>query len=353
VEQVNPPGSVSFNAIWGEVDGTIKFFAGGQGGAVYSYDSVSWTKQDKVNEELTGAANIVGVFGGTDDAPFDSVWVVADNGEVAYNDPTGKWVFPTIQTSINAFYTIDNGDGQWAVGSNCSAYRQTGGQWLPVDVNGCTGNFNAIWGDGTSENIIAVGDSGTYVSWDGTEWVDSDAATKPSNGTIYDIWGLDNSNLFAITDSGTYVWNGTSWQNTGGGNGVAGWGNSMTNYYVCGNGQVERFDGSEWTTTSVPANLIDIHGTGGSVWTVGNGGAAFELVGGVWQDRDLGTTAKLNSVFTTGSNVLVVGNGGFTASGTPGNWDTQTVFPAANLKSVTAAPNNKYLLGGNGVIFRR
>ncbi len=358
VEQINPTGVVNLRAIWGEVDGpNFRFFAGGTGGAAYSYDSVSWAKQNQVDEELTNAADIVGVVGGTGDAPFDSVWVVADNGEVAYNDPTGKWVFPSIQHTVTGFYTANTGDGQWAVGSNCSAYKQNNGQWLPVDVEGCTGDLNAVWGDGTDELIIAVGGQGaaqTYLTWDGVEWVDMAPDLKPNAGEIHDIWGIDNFNLLTVHDTGTFVWNGTNWQHTGGGGGTAGWGDSMTNFYVCNFSGVSHFDGSEWTYTDLGAGgLTDIHGSGDSVWTVGDAGQVYELVGGVWQSREIGTTLPIRGVFVNGNTVHVAGDNGFTASGNGDTWDTQVLFPPSSLATVSGAAGGKILTGGTGVIFRR
>ncbi|MFT5430569.1 MAG: hypothetical protein ACI9OJ_001244 [Myxococcota bacterium] len=350
----------NFNAIWVELSGNLSLYALSDNGQVFTFDGLQWNKQDIVSQKL-GDVDFHGVMGGTG-APNGGVWLVAESGQVAYRDPSEKWVFPTVTEGVNALYGVTGQpNNTFAMGNNCLALRHDGSEWGKATVEGdCAGHFNAIWGDGSAGTLMAVGDGGLFKVWAADVWSDGDGPAGA--GDNHDIWGLDASSLFVVRASATHIYDGVSWQNTGGGGGRAGFGTSMSDFHVVTgtDGSVHSFDGSEWTIRVVSnQNLTDIWGNASEIWAVGDNGAAYQNVGGEWLDRSInadvsGSLTDLKAVWTgTLTPVYVGAENGHTYIFNGSGWTHERTTPNGTHSSVYGVDPANVLLGGQGTIFRR
>ena len=346
----------------------IVIYAVGDNGAVLKFDSVSWGKQNDPANNLGSGAHFRGVQGGPG-SPSQGVWLVANDGRVAYQNLDENWIFPALTQQVRAFYAVA-GDlsSQWAVGSDCLAMRVVDGEWLKVSIDGaqCAGgsggdDFLAMWGDGTNANIFAVGENGLFKKWDGTAWIDE---LGPNGNTNRDILGFNDGSMFVVQNGGAFLFDGLAWQHTGDGDGVSGWGTSTTDFHTVSgqDGSVRSFDGSEWSSTTLTSeNLRDIWGvTSGDMWTVGDGGKAFHYNGTEWTDESVPENVfgesggDLNAVWTTTPvPVYVAGQNGHTYIRDGGVWTNERTFPNKNHFIVYGSNAANVLLGGDGTIYRR
>ena len=364
----NPSTTATLRGIWGSnPEGVTKIFAVGDDTNVYQSDSIVWAKMDKPVQGLGGGAKIVGVWG--DDAPHDGTWIVAEDGRAAYLSPEDKWVFPAVTRNVRALFSLAGGvENQWAMGSDCLALRFVDDQWLNVAISGgkCDGgsgsqDFNAIWGTDPS-TIFAVGAGGMFKVWDGSAWIENPENLGPAGGQANnDIWGTSAMSYYVVRDDATWIWNGTVWQSTGGGGGVAGFGTSMQDFWVVDgtSGNVKHFDGSEWTQEQVSTKpLKDIWGQGGSLWAVGNGAGVFQHTGGSWVDRSVGGDAlgndQLTSVWISAAGTAYVSaRQGYSYLYKGGTWSYELTNPATDHLIVRGLTDTEILLGGVKTIYRR
>jgi len=369
---------VNFNGIWGEQDQialTTTVFAVGDGGRAYTSDGSAdgWIKSTKVENNL-GSSSIRGVSGGA--APSDGTWIVTHEGKYAYRDANTKWIFPSIDRAVTAFWGMDGSqENFWGVGNDCLAIRYNGMEWLEVNIDGGTcadgsgsNDFQAMWGNNSGTLIFAVGD-GLFKTWDGSAWVDGTA--PPGSATNADIWGLAKTNedgeefavLYVVRSDNTWFWNGTTWQDTAGGAGSAGWGTATSNFYVVdgSSGNAKHFDGSEWHSTTVSASaLTAIHGTSANdIWAVGVNGAVHHY-NGSWSDLSvgedltggLGKGSTLSSVWMDGlSPVYAAAGNGYVYRYNNGTWYQEQTFPAKDHNVVYGTSASSVWLGGDTTIY--
>ncbi len=366
---------VNIHAVWGDTEsepGSVTVYAAGDNTSVFKRDAVGWGKQNPVTDGFPTTAHFRALIGGS--APAGGIWVVAQDGRVAYRDTSGKWVFPALTRQVRAFFGVSgDASNQFAMGSDCLALRQVGGEWLEasIDDGACadgTGehDFLAMWGTGSGDTIFAVGEGGLFKTWDGTAWLDllPEQAFTPNSNAHRDIWGLDAANLFLVQDSATFIWNGIQWQTTAGGGGVSGAGSSMTDFHTVdgSSGAVKSFDGSEWSSvTLTDESLRDIWGTSATdMWVVGTNGAVYHFDGGDWNNESIpddvlaGSGTQLNAVWTTNPvPVYVAADNGHSYLRSGGTWTNERTFPTKHHNIVYGADGGNVLLGGAGTIYRR
>ncbi len=369
-ETLSDNASVSFRAVVGltGVNGTV--FAAGDGGKLYKFDGLSWSKQDKIEQVLGATGNLRGLSGGPT-APSGGLWFATDDGRVGYSDPDGKWVFPTVSRNVWAFFGRTGVPAdQWAVGTSCLALRRAGNQWLeaPIADGQCQGgtgsaSFTTLWGDAAG-TLIAAGESGLFKTWDTDQgaWVDGKG---PNGATTNDLWGTGPNDLLAVQSSGTYLFNGAQWQHLGGGAGVRGFGTTTKAFWVVDGttGGVKSFDGSEWSYKQVAAAALrDISGTGpNDVWVVGEGGTVAQYNGTDWIDRSIpkdvlqkSAGATLTSAWTqVGAPVYASAGDGVVYRFDKGIWAAERLAPAANFHVVYGIDSANVLLGGVRAIYRK
>lgn len=182
--------------------------------------------------------------------------------------------------------------------------------WIKMN-SGTTADLSSIFR--TSENVIAVGDNGTIIRFDGSSWhgMNSGAAAALS-----DVWGrLDG--FVAVGDGGTILrYDGSQW--TAMDSGVSAnlrsvWGFSMENIFAVGSGgTILRFDGSRWVqmTSNTTANLTGVWGPSTNVvYAVGEGGSVVRRQGPGWKWTavDVDSTANFTDVWGASSDRVFFG----------------------------------------------
>lgn len=226
------------------------------------------------------------------------------------------------------------------------------GWWLPQS-SGTTENLRAIWA-ANATNLWAVGDNGTILKGDGTNWT---AQTSGTTEHLRAVWGSSATSVWAVGDNGTILFfNGTAWaaQTSGTTNALRGvWGSSGTNVFAVGDGGtiLRSTNGTAWTaqTSGVTTRLRAVHGSGASnVWAVGDGGVIRFWNGTTWGSQTSGVTTQLNAVFAMNStNIWAVGTGGVVRKGTGTAWGSQTSSTTSDLNAVWAFSTTNLLMSGS------
>jgi hypothetical protein len=177
---------------------------------------------------------------------------------------------------------------------------------------------------GTSDSDVwAVGDGGTAMHYNGTQW---SLAPTGTSSFLRGVWGNASNRLWAVGDMGTVLrWNGSNFTKETSGTLVnlnTVWGSSETNLYAGGmNGVIIRSGGGgSWNTESsgTTVEIKRISGTDAkNVWAVAGSTTILSSAGSGWSSQ---TQSSLSSV----SDVLVLGVNDVWAGGGPcklGRWD--------------------------------
>lgn len=260
-----------------------------------------------------------------------NITAVGDAGVVARTTNGKDWSIVTLgmattQNLLDVWF-LDDKVG-WIVGMGSTAYLWDGGNWTAKAMN-LTNDVQAVFGSAANK-VVAAGSADAVFRFDGTNWTKS-ANIAPKPGTQYGLWGIgntffsvgasnDNLNINdttagrAMSDQGggtvfRSVWgsaannilavgfdgntaiasksNGTAWTKLNNvpnvGKLYAVWAASATDIWVGGeNAQVLRFDGTNWSRTTVsgiPNNEIikDIWGfDAANVWFVTDTGGIYK-----------------------------------------------------------------------------
>lgn len=224
--------------------------------------------------------------------------------------------------------------------------------WWIQQSSGSTENLRAIWA-ADATNLWAVGDNGTILKGDGTNWT---AQTSGTTQHLRAVWGGSATNLWAVGDNGIILkGDGTNWteQTSGSTNPLRGiWGSSGTNIFTVGDsGTILRStNGTLWAamTSGITTHLRAVHGSGTSnVWAVGDGGVVRFWNGTTWGSQTSGVTTQLNAVFAANAtNIWAVGTGGVVRKGSGTTWAGQTSAGSSDLNAVWAASTTSLLASG-------
>jgi hypothetical protein len=130
-------------------------------------------------------------------------------------------------------------------------------------------HLNAVWGTSQS-NVIAVGNYGTAIHYDGQIWSLMKTGTTDN---LYDVWGNSKNNYYAVGSSGTILhYDGFGWQRMPSSISVdllAIDGLSSDSIYAGGVGQdIFHFDGFQWEKAVMNHDLGYLSGnTLSDMWT--------------------------------------------------------------------------------------
>jgi len=260
-------------------------------------------------------------------ASADHVWVVASNGAILewYGS---KWTMRDIGLT-----TLDAGptgwlrrvwgagpNDVWAVGSGV-VLHWNGSAWTTVQ-NDPSMTLASVWGTDAS-HVWMVGrreNDALILFWDGStlsqqsitypEFNDAgsnDSGLYPSDvdyRDLRDVWGTRATDVWAITGTTMFHWDGTSWTLTShvgcpANTSRAIWGTDASHIWIVGGfrapGYVLSWDGATWTQTPVNGDqLIGVWGRSDSeVWAVGGYGrdTVAKWDGTAWTTQRLGGAA--------------------------------------------------------------
>lgn len=190
----------------------------------------------------------------------------------------------------------------WAVGENGIIVRWNGTAWsgftfdgtavVPQPLDAFTPparriTLRGVWGT-ASNALVAVGDSGTVLVYNGSTWTTRASGTT---ATLTDVWGTSATDFYATTADGRVLRFGATSvtpvagvQAPGALNGV--WGSSASNVYAVGDGGlVYRYNGVSWSRVRLPtrATLYTVWGSSASeVYVAGAAGALYRYNGTAW-----------------------------------------------------------------------
>jgi hypothetical protein len=241
------------------------------------------------------ASNVIAIGNGT--IPTSSGWQVET---LAYRYNGSAWSQLTVPSSlpdsamehIQAFSATD----AWAVGTAPNA-TDTGSTVAAVNWNGTTWTqvatpfsttvnltVNAISGDSASD-IWVVGETATrgytggtrtsvIMHYNGSAWTQM---TAPDNSGLLDVDAVSPTDAWAIAANGSVLnWNGSAWSvvtTVELSNDAAIAALSPTDVWVAQLGGLAHYNGTAWTTTSLPpgVNVLTAHAvvSPGHVWFVG------------------------------------------------------------------------------------
>ncbi|MFH2011001.1 MAG: DUF4215 domain-containing protein [bacterium] len=172
---------------------------------------------------------------------------------------------------------------------------------------------------GFTPNVLFVATATGYVDWrdEAMFWASTQAATVP-------LWGLHGSgstHVIAVGDQGTAVhFDGSMWteRNVGSVNSLrAVWCGSYTSCWAVGDGGlIAHHDGQQWSV-SQPVTNENLHAvwglSTGGVFAAGENGTLLHYDGQRWTPFNAGTSLAIRSLFSTGgSDLFLAGDGSFT-----------------------------------------
>jgi len=385
--RLNSPDATPYFDVWGTSAGNV--FAVGVDGVIVRFDGVQWTRMTTPDR-----VNLFGIRG----RAFNDVYAVGNNGAAWHFDGTtwramdiangqnlraiavrpngsvrlagwygtvvsvrGVGVAATIAVDLTdppliaAFGT--SGSPMFAVGFGSSVFRRsTAGSWQLERVP-ATYDLYGISGSGPTD-IVAVGDTGAILRFDGTTWRRD---VSPTRGVLRAIWS-GGGQYFVVGERGLVLRSsGTGWTPLSSGTQRflrAVWGTDPANVFAVGDsGTVLRFDGGRWQPMAAPttSRLRAIWGSGPTdVFAVGDSGTALRYDGATWASLPSPTTRDLRAVWGRGpTEVYAAGD-----SGTVVRYDGNTWRPiAAPWRSIMYAfapipgTNALAIVGQGGRIF--
>lgn len=236
----------------------------GELGWAYHWDGTSWT------EEKVDSGTLVGVFG----TSKSDVVAIGTSGWYRFDGVMWNKGFITGADSLRAIWGDDTAlfvvGTAWGATGVALIKRYEAGQLTTVPA-GTFKPLRAVWGSPTDAlspdgpaDVIAVGEGGTALYYDGSQW------TELQTGTLADlsgVWRSADNEAFAVGELGTILHHRGPWRHlerktTKWLRGV--WGSGPSEVVVVGDdGAVLRFDGVAWTVESAgQGTLEDIWGDG-------------------------------------------------------------------------------------------
>ena len=270
---------ISLNSVWGASPAEI-FAVGVQCGqpSILRYDGTAWTQPSQSCFTPPFHQEFASVGGSSPSNAFRIARGTSSPRSVGasiYRFDGATWLAPEYTHSctqppscdpyLNAVWT-SSPSYVIAVGDSGLVVHYDGTAWTPR-TSGTTQHLNAVWGSGsgTAAAIFAVGDGGIILSFDGTSWhTQTSGTTQP----LYGIWGSSPTDVFAVGGGGTILhYDGNAWstQSSGSTQALRGiWGNSRSSVYTVGDAStILRYDGTNWASQSTGVS-IDLRGVWGS-----------------------------------------------------------------------------------------
>jgi hypothetical protein len=286
---------------------------------------------------------------------FDKLYILRDRSEPKIRISAITQTGGTLNTlrDIWLFSTTS----MIAVGDLGTILSYNGKIWA-AQVTGTDEGLNAIWA-ANATNAWAVGNNGTILKWDGAAWT---AQTSDTTENLLAVWGTSASHVVAVGTNGTIlIYNGTSWspQTSNTASTLRGvWGTAANNVYAVGDsGTILRWNGTAWAalTSGTTDSLNAVWGTGSTnIYAVGASGRIVRSTNGTaWTLLTSGVTDTLNAVWGSGTtNIFAAGNGGRLLRSTDGTtWAALTSGTTGDLYGVRgSASTNLAAVGSAGTI---
>ncbi len=220
--------------------------------------------------------------------------------------------------------------------------------------------IRGLWGF-SPDSVFAVGDHGTILSYDGTQWQMMESGTDTH---LKAIWGTDKNTLFAVGDQGTVLhYTGGRWQKAESPvreslSCIRG--QSADNIFAAGEkGTILHFDGSRWKrlesgTKTTFFSLWSIPGS--DVFAVGGGGTILRYSSNAWNPMNSPDNRKLYSVWGRSNSDIYASGSGAVLYFDGRNWEIQednfyllSTFWGLSSSEIFAAG---YSIAGESIVLR-
>jgi len=185
---------------------------------------------------------------------------------------------------------------------------------IPADSNS-NQNLNAVavidaTQSGAGTLGFAVGNSGTILQYNGSNWV---SVSSPTTNNLFGVYVVSGSEAWAVGSSGTIIeWNGSTWSTVSSPtatqlNSIAMLddtlsGHAETGWAVGNSGVAISYNGSSWSSnnTGSASNLYGVAlfftNPDQDIWAVGAGGTIMHYNGTSWASVTSNVTQQLNGI---------------------------------------------------------
>jgi hypothetical protein len=278
------------------------FWAVGSGGKILRNNGASWSG------ELSGTTSALYAVWSS---ALNNAWIAGQSGTACHYGGSSWTCSREFSAASNAIALTGTGkDNIWMLGSMAEAWQWNGTAWAarPRGASAST-IFSAIALSPT--NIWAVGQSTTALHYDGTSWAASTLGSSTSY--LYGIWGSGPSNLYAVGtsgeiqryDGGSFTPLSSGWSSDV----TAMWGVSDRDLWVFTADRTARhFDGSRWTSSTLPGVGYSATGSSGKdLWVGSDGGRIFRYDGSSWSTAVTKETGTIHAIYIAASDRVVVG----------------------------------------------
>ena len=218
----------------------------------------------------------------------DAAWTEMPDAETIPEDLSGVW----ISEAGNAF----------AVGEKGTILYYDGTNWSKVRVEGMSRSLTDVWGISESD-VFAVGNDSTILHYDGSVW---SRVMRGTSHLLTSVWGASRSDVFVVSLNGAILhYDGAGWEEMREGSPhifLDIWGSSSDNLFAVGN-VILHYDGLEWTEMESNASedlLMSVWGSSGyDIFAAGKGGTILHYDGTAWQRMESGTSDTFKAVWGT------------------------------------------------------
>lgn len=278
-----------------------------------------------------------------------SIWVM--------NVHAANWELQTQLPSSNSLKGVwgSSSNNVFAVGDSGTVLHYDGNQWLTLDSGTSVTLYN-VWGN-TADDVFAVGSNGTILHYDGTQWI---AMNSNTSSTLIDIWGHSSSQVFAVGESGTILsYDGNQWttMNSNTSTSLWGiWGHSNTDVFAGGqNGTILHYDGNQWTSmnSNTVAWFNSIWGnTNDNLFAVGDDNAIVHYEGSQWNTMNSNAYFMIYGIWGSSThNVVAVGSEGTIIQYDGNQWTTMNSGISTWLWDIWGSANGDlFVVGADGTI---
>ena len=278
-------------------------------------------------------------------------------------DPDAYWVsMDTGTTRLLHGVWGSSSDNVFAVGDGGTIIHFDGSDWSTQTSN-TTNNLKGVWGISGTE-VYAVGASGKILKTVnvGTTW---SSMSNTSSG-LNAIWGSSSTDIFAVGDSGTIRhYDGATWSSMSSNTTVkllGVWGNSSTDVYAVGNSHMDgywkrtvlHYNGTNWQMeeTANGVTLMSSWGEADDMWAAGSFGGILRYDGIDWKQTGGPTESTLNAMWgESGGDIFAVGYAGVIAQYDGTEWCVRKSETGSDLYGLWGASSTDvFAVGDNGTV---
>lgn len=295
--EVTSPTSQTLNAIIPA--STTQAWAVGNNGAIIRWDGTNWNLE---SSSTTANLNSISMANST------SIWAVGSiNGDgaiVYWNGETWANFEDEDLTGVPLFgVSMLDGSFGWAVGESGTALVWDGSDWAGI-TDLTTSTLRSVATVSVTD-AWAVGDDGVILRWTGTEWTDFDSPTNSDLKSVFMFNANDGWIVGGEQDTGIILrWDGTDWTQF----------NQIVTYHPEGDGDNQPSDVMDNVNATLYSVFVCDQGEG---WASGAEGMVVYWNGTMWNAIGSGATETLRGIAvvnpatdTTESKGYTVGDGG-------------------------------------------